>query len=519
MTRVLTSLSVCMKRPTAVSFRLSCVLVCALLFGCAQTTAVRIFYLPNAVIHPQFDKQYTVWNGERVEVNWTPSLRVESSKYLSGYDRVLLANRIHQFGFRHEYKIAGKGTPLVVRTKNPRQTPEELHYPTSGITLGITAVKEARPGQVPLLKIYDSFDPVVVRSADGPDPIAANYTATLAVLFSHAGRVAQSSFESFIRPDDPHFATGVYMIHPYDPNKIPILFVHGLLGTPLSWQNLTNDLCSDPKILEHYQPWFFLYPTGQPMLESAAQLREDLVATQRLFDPSGSAIASHHVVVVAHSMGGLLAHTLVSDSGDTLWNAFATKPLNSLKLPADVKASILEYFYFRHQPSIDRVIFLSVPHRGSVLAGGLVGTIGNRIIQPSKAPTRVLKDLAAQYPGLVTPYYARATASGGPTSLVSITPNPLLDSLASLPIKVPFHSIIGHIGPITELGSTDGLVDYHSSHLAGAESEKLVPSGHYLMDHPQTVAEIKRILEENLARGRRSLKPAATLASRIDSVH
>ena len=508
-----------MKRPTAVSFRLSCVLVCALLFGCAQTTAVRIFYLPNAVIHPQFDKQYTIWNGERVEVNWTPSLRVESSKYLAGYDRVLLANRIHQFGFRHEYKIAGKGTPLVVRTKNPRQTPEELHYPTSGITLGITAVKEARPGQVPLLKIYDSFDPVVVRSADGPDPIAANYTATLAVLFSHAGRVAQSSFESFIRPDDPHFATGVYMIHPYDPNKIPILFVHGLLGTPLSWQNLTNDLCSDPKILEHYQPWFFLYPTGQPMLESAAQLREDLVATQRLFDPSGSAIASRHVVVVAHSMGGLLAHTLVSDSGDVLWNAFATKPLNSLKLPPDVKASILKYFYFRHQPSIDRVIFLSVPHRGSVLAGGLVGTIGNRIIQPSKAPTRVLKDLAAQYPGLVTPYYARATASGGPTSLVSITPNPLLDSLASLPIKVPFHSIIGHIGPITELGSTDGLVDYHSSHLEGAESEKLVPSGHYLMDHPQTVAEIKRILEENITRERRPFKPPVTLASHTDSVH
>ena len=519
MTRVLISLSVCMNRPTAVSLRLSCLLICALLFGCAQTTAVRIFYLPNAVIHPQFDKQYTIWNGERVEVNWTPSLRVESSKYLSGYDRVLLANRIHQFGFRHEYKIAGKGTPLVVRTKNPRQTPEELHYPTSGITLGITAVKEARPGQVPLLKIYDSFDPVVVRSADGPDPIAANYTATLAVLFSHAGRVAQSSFESFIRPDDPHFATGVYMIHPYDPNKIPILFVHGLLGTPLSWQNLTNDLCSDPKILEHYQPWFFLYPTGQPMLESAAQLREDLVATQRLFDPSGNAIASHHVVVVAHSMGGLLAHTLVSDSGDALWNAFATKPLNSLKLPPDVKASILKYFYFRHQPSIDRVIFLSVPHRGSVLAGGLVGTIGNRIIQPSKTPTRVLKDLAAQYPGLVTPYYARATASGGPTSLVSITPNPLLDSLASLPIKVPFHSIIGHIGPITELGSTDGLVDYHSSHLEGAESEKLVPSGHYLMDHPQTVAEIKRILEENITRGRRPFKPPVTLASQTDSVH
>jgi pimeloyl-ACP methyl ester carboxylesterase len=510
-----------MNRPAAVSLYLSCVLICALLFGCADTSGVRIFYLPSAVIHPEFDKRYTIWNGERVEVNWTPTLREESSKYLAGHPRVLLANSIHQIGLRHEWKMAGEGTPLVVYTKNPEQTLKDHHYPTSGITLGITAVKEARPGQVPLLKLYDSFDPFVVESAAGPDPIAANYTATLAVLYSHAGNVARSSVESFIRPDDARFATGVYLIHPYDPNKIPILFVHGLLGTPLSWQNLTNDLCSDPKVLEHYQPWFFLYPTGQPVLQSAAQLREDLLATQRLFDPSGTAIASRHVVVVAHSMGGLLAHTLVSDSGDALWNVFATRPLNSLKnLPADVKDSIQEYFFFRHQPSIDRVIFLSVPHRGSVLAGGLVGSIGNRIIEPSKAPTRALKDLAAQYPGLLDPYYARVSASGeGPTSLISITPNPLLNGLANLPIKVPFHSIIGHIGPIAGPGSTDGLVTYSSSHLEGAESETLIPSGHYLMDHPETVAEIKRILDENISHGRRSFNPAATLASQTDSVH
>jgi pimeloyl-ACP methyl ester carboxylesterase len=370
-----------------------------------------------------------------------------------------------------------------------------------------------------LLKLYDSFDPVVVRSAAGPDPIAANYTATLAVLYSHTRKVAGSAFASFMRPDNPRFATGIYLIHPYDPNKIPILFIHGLLGSPISWQNLTNDLCSDPKILEHYQPWFFLYPTGQPVLESAAQLREDLQATQRLFDPSGRAVASHHVVVVAHSMGGLLAHTLISDSGAALWNVFATKPLNSLKLSADEKDLILKYFFFRHQASIDRVIFLSVPHRGSVLAGGIVGSIGNRIIQHSKSPAHAMKELAAQYPGILDPYFARVNARGGPTSLFSLAPNPLLNGLADLPIKVPFHSIIGHLGPDEGPHSTDGLVEYYSSHLEGAESEKIVPAGHYLMAHPETVAEIKRILEENIARGRRSFKRAATLASRTDSVH
>jgi hypothetical protein len=55
--------------------------------------------------------------------------------------------------------------------------------------------------------------------------------------------------------------------------------------------------------------------------------------------------------------------------------------------------------------------------------------------------------------------------------------------------------------------------------LEGAESETLVSSGHYLMDHPETVAEIKRILDENISHGRRSFNPAATLASQTDSVH
>jgi hypothetical protein len=212
-------------------------------------------------------------------------------------------------------------------------------------------------------------------------------------------------------------------------------------------------------------------------------------------------------------MGGLLAHTLVSDSGAALWNVFATKPLNSLKLSADEEESILKYFFFRHQASIDRVIFLSVPHRGSVLAGGIVGSIGNRIIRHSKSPANAIKELVSQYPGILDPYFARVNACGGPTSLFSLAPNPLLNGLADLPIKVPFHSIIGHLGPDEGPHSTDGLVEYYSSHLDGAESEKIVPAGHYLMDHPQTVAEIKRILEENIARGRRSFKRVARLAS------
>jgi hypothetical protein len=95
-------------------------------------------------------------------------------------------------------------------------------------------------------------------------------------------------------------------------------------------------------------------------------------------------------------------------------------------------------------------------------------------------------------------------AGGGPTSLYSIAPNPLIEGLAALPIKVPFHSIIGNLGVNLGPDSTDGLVIYSSAHLDGAESEKIVPAGHYLIAHPETVAEIKRILDENIARHRRA---------------
>jgi pimeloyl-ACP methyl ester carboxylesterase len=479
----------------------SCILLCTLVAGCAQN--VTISYHGKSGIDPNFTEPDIIWNGEHVQVDLTPALRAESLEYLAKSDQVLLANSIREKGLRHDYKIAGRGTPLVLYKKNPESTPQDRHYPSSGIVLGITAVEETRRGQVPLLKLYDSFDPIVVRSANGPDPIAANYTATLSVLFSHGRKVAGSALASFIRPDNPRFPTGIYLIHPYDPNKIPILFIHGLLSSPLSWQNLTNELCSDPKILEHYQPWFFLYPTGQSILESSAELREDLQATQRLFDPSGEGVVSHRVVVVAHSMGGLLAHTLVSDSGDALWNVFATKPFKSLTLSPAEKDLLLRYFFFRHQTGIDRVIFLAVPHRGSSLAEGVIGSVGNRLIRHPKSPAHAMKELAAQNPGILDPYFARVNARGGPTSLFSLAPNPLLDGLAGLPINVPFHSIIGNLGVDEGVDSSDGVVDYYSSHLEGAESEKIVPAGHDLIANPATVSEIKRILEENLTARRR----------------
>jgi hypothetical protein len=110
-----------------------------------------------------------------------------------------------------------------------------------------------------------------------------------------------------------------------------------------------------------------------------------------------------------------------------------------------------------------------------------------------------MRDLEKKYPGILDPYFAAVNRRGGPTSLYWLAPNPLLDRLSALPIKVPFHSIIGDRGTGNGIDGSDGIVSYRSAHLPGAESEKIVPAGHNLLSHPATVAEIKRILDVNLA--------------------
>ena len=54
-----------------------------------------------------------------------------------------------------------------------------------------------------------------------------------------------------------------------------------------------------------FQPWFFFYPSGLPLEQSAAVLSSILeVAVQDL--------GLHRVAIVAHSMGGLVAYSAVS---------------------------------------------------------------------------------------------------------------------------------------------------------------------------------------------------------------
>jgi hypothetical protein len=120
-----------MPRLIAHPFCLLVLLFGPLLAGCSHL--VKISYSPGAVIHPTFDQPTTNWEGERVQIVLTPSLRGEPLEYLAKNEKVFLASSLRQHGLHHIYKINGQGAPLVVYSSNPGMTPKEKHYPRSGI--------------------------------------------------------------------------------------------------------------------------------------------------------------------------------------------------------------------------------------------------------------------------------------------------------------------------------------------------------------------------------------------------
>src|SRR5436305_13424641 len=89
-----------------------------------------------------------------------------------------------------------------------------------------------------------------------------------------------------------------------------------------------------------------------------------------------------------------------------------------------------------------------------------------------------------------------------PNSTTGLKPSsPALAVINKARISVPYHSIIGDRGKGGCPNCSDGVVAYWSSHLDGAQSEKIVPGPHGSCQLPQTIAELDRILRLHLRTG------------------
>ncbi len=94
---------------------------------------------------------------------------------------------------------------------------------------------------------------------------------------------------------------GIYFLEPYDPNRVPVLFVHGIGGSP-------RDLRVPIEKLDRtrFQPWVYYYPSGFRLQTLANFLARNL---PRLRDKLGFKT----LYIVAHSMGGLVSRRAILD--------------------------------------------------------------------------------------------------------------------------------------------------------------------------------------------------------------
>src|SRR5262249_40175486 len=101
-----------------------------------------------------------------------------------------------------------------------------------------------------------------------------------------------------------------------------------------------NELRNSPAIASRYQFWVFLYPTGMPIPASARQLRESLARARDAVDPCHADDSLDRMVLVGHSMGGVLSKMMVQDTGPVLWNAAITVPQDRFRAPPEIRQTL-----------------------------------------------------------------------------------------------------------------------------------------------------------------------------------
>jgi hypothetical protein len=386
----------------------------------------------------------------------------------------------------------GVGAALVGLHYRRPEIPGEEHY-LEQHPFPITAVLGVNPSTgAPQIEFHNPVThqtiPVAGRELTLTSNIAGALQFALERLLADVNPI-----EAFLNPEVAVEYEGLLLLQPYQPGKIPVVLVHGLLSNPATWGPLINALLNNPALMERFQIWGYLYPTGVSILRTASELRKDLRNTLVFLDPHGTDPALGEMVLIGHSMGGLLSQFQVTWSGNFLWDEFSDIPFGQIRVDAETRQTLAEMFFFGPQPFVTRVVFMATPHQGSEWNACVLGCLGRCFAGQPAILVRLWSAINRLNPGAL-----RGPFRGGlPSSLDGLAASsPFVRAMAKLPFssRVRLHSVIG-TGGCEPCCSGDGLVSIESARLLGVESELFVEESHNLVkEHPDTIREVERIL-------------------------
>lgn len=438
-------------------------------------------------------------DGETFEITMS-----RDSTYGAGYfDRVVSALCIEEKGIQHVGRD-GWGAPVVgIRDQKPERAEELKYMPRKGMhtpaTLTMDSLHETREGGVPVTRaVFSIRNPMLEHSINVGNrtfPVSANFSAPMAVLLNKQSE-ALLGLKGFFDANQRAELAGLYLYEPYDPDRIPVVLIHGLISVPMIWRDIVPAVLSDPEISKRYQMICFGYPSGLPIVESADLLRDHLAQIRRDLDPDGNDPLSRNMVVAGHSMGGILTHTLVVDMGDHLWRQFnETSTIDELPIEDSKKEELRKLVLFEPDPAVRRAFYFSAPHRGAYMAEK---GIAESLSKLAKLPSQLMQESSLLLdPAISTRTPIKPLQKGIYTSAQSLIPGaPMVAALDEAPYRsgVIYHSVMGDRGKGDTPNSSDGVVEYWSAHQAGAASELIVPTDHGSYKHPRAIEELKRIL-------------------------
>lgn len=415
-------------------------------------------------------------------------------------------------GFNHVNRQDGLGAEFIAHIDTPPPTANQFildpveHYRQQANPnihepqyLSISATIQPQQNHLSVDKILDPTTPLAIdfynpyrfktASIEGQSyGLTANYSMPFAYWLAE-NKLGSSGYMTLLDRAEQLRMPHVYMLEPYQPNKKIIVMIHGLASSPETWVNLTNNILGDQALREQYQVWQVFYSTNMPIMESRFQIYTLLKqAFARTYPQSPSA---KDAVLIGHSMGGIISRLLVSDADISA----QTIPLLNYEQYTRLQQNpvIAERFKMKADLPFTRAIFIAAPHRGSDLTDRWYVELAKTLV---KLPTTFFEQVDIQLNGAKS---TKGIVHSGPDDLSPHSRFMLLSKEIMPKPTMRYHSIIGNKTDATDTKlMTDGIVPYHSSHLDGAVSEKVLKGGHSIHDKTETVLELRRILHQHL---------------------